>query len=546
MTEDFLRVLISLGVLFFGSGMMLTDVPARPASQNVDLLIRHGKLIDGSGGPPRVGDLGIRGDRIVFIGDAAKDGITAARFIDASGLDVAPGFIHPHTHTLDDLTSAQRHVNIAYLMQGVTTVITGNDGSSPLPIGSALQRWDQQGIGTNAALLVGMCSVRRQVMGMADAVPTAAQLEEMKQRVAQGMNGGGFGMSAGLFYAPCSFAATEEVIELAKVAAEKHGYYDTHMRDESSYSIGLLGSIRETIRIGREAKLPVHISHIKALGTDVWGQSAEAIRIIRAAKAEGIDVTADQYPYSASGTSLVPALVPRWAEAGGREQMLRRFDDPGTRPRLLTEMEQNLKRRGGAQSLLITASADSRATGKNLQQIADERHEAPLSAAIELIEAGSNDVASFNMSEADIENFMKQEFVTTGSDGSPGHPRKFGTFPRKIREYVLKRKVVSLPFAIRSSSTLTAESLGIEERGALRVGYFADVIVFDERTIADQATYDKPELLATGMRYVLVNGKLAVEDGKYNGSLAGKALRKANLSSETQEGLASKPRSRAA
>src|SRR5436305_5360104 len=361
-------------------------------------------------------------------------------------------------------------------MQGVTTVITGNDGSSPLPIGSALRKWDQQGIGTNAALLVGMCSVRRQVMGMSDSAPTASQLQQMKELVAQGMDDGAFGMSAGLFYAPCSFAATEEVVELAKVSAAKHGYYDTHMRDESSYSIGLLGSIRETIRIGREANLPVHISHIKALGTDVWRQSTEAIRIIREAKGQGIEVTADQYPYSASGTSLVPALMPRWAEAGGREQMLRRFDDPGTRPRLLTEMEHNLKRRRGAQSLLITASADSRATGKNLQQIADARHEAPLDAAIELIKAGSNDVASFNMSEADIENFMKQDFVMTGSDGSPGHPRKFGTFPRKIREYAPKRKVISLPNAIRSSSALTAEALGIKERGALRVGYFADVI----------------------------------------------------------------------
>ena len=448
------------------------------------------------------------------------------RVIDAHGLIVAPGFIDPHTHTFDDLSSPQRHGNIAYLMQGVTTVITGNDGTSPLPIGSALQKWDQQGIGTNAALLVGMCSVRRQVMGMSDAAPSPAQLEQMKQLVAQGMNEGAFGMSAGLFYAPCSFAATEEVIELSKVAGEKHGYYDTHMRDEGSYSIDLLGSIREAIRIGREAKLPVHISHIKALGTDVWGQSSEAIRIIREAKAQGIDVTADQYPYNASGTSLIPVLVPRWAEAGGRDQMLKRFDDPGTRPRLLAEMEQNLKRRGGAQSLLITASADSRATGNNLQQIADERHESPLSAAIELIKAGSNDVASFNMSEADIENFMKQDFVMTGSDGSPGHPRKFGTFPRKIREYALRRRVVSLPFAIRSSSALAAESLGIKERGWLRVGYFADVIVFDERTIADQATYEKPELLATGMRYVMVNGKLAVEDGKYNGVLAGKALRR--------------------
>jgi len=499
------------------------------SSQRVDLLITHGKLFDGSGGEPRIGDIGIRNDRIVFIGDSAKEGVTSTRVIDATGLDVTPGFIDPHTHTFDDLTNTQRHTNIAYLMQGVTTVITGNDGSSPLPIGSALKKWDEQGIGTNGALLVGMCSVRRQVMGMADAAPSAAQLDQMKAVVKQGMNDGAFGMSAGLFYAPCSFAATEEVIELAKVAAEQHGYYDTHMRDESSYSIGLLGSIRETIRIGREAKLPVHISHIKALGTDVWGQSTEAIKIIREAKSQGIDVTADQYPYSASGTSLVPALVPRWAEAGGREQMLKRFDDPNTRPRLLTEMEQNLKRRGGAKSLLITSSADSRAANRNLQQIADERHEVPLDAAIELIKAGTNDVASFNMSEADIETFMKQDFVMTGSDGSPGHPRKFGTFPRKIREYALNRKVVTLPFAIRSGSALTADSLGIKERGSLRVGYFADVIVFDERTVADQATYEKPEALASGMRYVIVNGKLAVEDGKYNGALAGRALRKANF-----------------
>ena len=527
MNKYLFGILISAGVVLSADGIWTRVAPAQAAApQHVDLLIEHGKLFDGSGGEPVVRDVGIQGDRIVFIGDAAKSGVAAARVIDALGLDVAPGFIDPHTHTFDDLTSAQRHGNIAYLMQGVTTVITGNDGSSPLPIGSALKKWDEQGIGTNAALLVGMCSVRRQVMGMSDAAPTAPQLERMKRLVAEGMNDGALGMSAGLFYAPCSFAATEEVIELAKIAAAKHGYYDTHMRDESSYSIGLLGSIRETIRIGREAKLPVHISHIKALGTDVWGQSTEAIRIIREAKAQGIDVTADQYPYSASGTSLVPALVPPWAEAGGREQMLKRFQDASTRTRLLEEMEQNLKRRGGPKSLLITSSADSRATGKNLQQVSDERQETPIAAAIELIKAGDNNVASFNMSEADIENFMKQDFVMTGSDGSPGHPRKFGTFPRKIREYVMKRKIVTLPFAIRSSSALTAEALGIKERGSLHVGYFADVIVFDERTIADQATYEKPELLATGMRYVIVNGKLAVENGKYNGVLPGRALRK--------------------
>ena len=502
--------------------------PSAAADQaaKLDLLLVHGTLIDGTGRDPRAGDVGIRGDQIVFLGDSAKTPVAAARTIDVSGLVISPGFIDPHTHTFDDLSTPPRNSNEAYLMQGVTTVVTGNDGSGPLPIGPALRKWDQQGIGTNALLLVGMCSVRQKVMGMVDAAPTAEQLAAMKALVAQGMDDGAFGLSTGLFYAPCSFAATEEVIELAKVAAAKHGYYDTHMRDESSYTIGLLGSIRETIRIGKEAGLPAHISHIKALGTDVWGQSTEATGLIKEARAQGLEVTADQYPYNASGTSLVPALVPRWAEAGGREQMLKRFDDPATRPRLQQEMESNLKRRGGAESMLITASADSRAVGKNLKQIADERHESPLDAALELIKAGSNDVASFNMSEADIENFMKQDFVMTGSDGSPGHPRKYGTFPRKIREYALKRKVVSLSFAIRSSSGLTAETIGIKNRGLLREGYFADVIAFDPKTISEQSTYEHPDVLARGVRYVIVNGKLAVDDGKYTGALAGRALRK--------------------
>jgi len=499
---------------------------ASDAPENLDLLIAGGEVLDGTGAPAHQFDLGIKGDRVVFLGSSGKSHVPAGRTLDASGLIVAPGFIDPHTHTADALSASPGNSNEPYLMQGVTTVMTGNDGSSPLPIADALHKWERQGIGTNAALLVGMCSVRRQVMGMSDAAPTDDQLAQMKKLVAQGMDDGAFGMSAGLFYAPCSFAKTEEVIELAKVAAAKGGYYDTHMRDESDYSIGLLGSIRETIRIGQEGGLPAHISHIKALGTDVWGQSAEAIRIIQEAQANGIRVTADQYPYEASGTSLVPALVPRWAEAGGREQMLKRFDDPQIRSRLFQEMEGNLKRRGGAKSLLITAAADSRAVGENLQQIADERHESPLEAALRIIRAGSNDVASFNMSEQDIENFMKQPWVMTGSDGSPGHPRKYGTFPRKIREYALKRKVISLPFAIHSSTGLTAESLGMSERGFLRVGYFADVVVFDPNTISELSTYEHPALLARGMKYVIVNGKVAVDNGKFTGALAGKALKK--------------------
>jgi N-acyl-D-aspartate/D-glutamate deacylase len=494
--------------------------------QQVDLLIVHGKLVDGSGRKPRTADVGIRGDRIVFVGDARKDHVTAARTIDASGQVVAPGFIDPHTHTLGDFFDPVRKSNEAYLLQGVTTVVTGNDGGSVLNIGETLRKWEEQGIGTNAILLAGFGTIRGRVLGPTDAQPNAAQLEEMKQMVSRAMDEGAFGLSTGLYYAPQSYAKTEEVIELSKVAGTKGGIYDTHMRDESSYSIGLLGSIRETIRIGREAKIPVHISHIKALGPEVWGQSKQVIELIKKARVEGIEASACQYPYTASGTTLEASLVPRWAEVGGRAELLKRIDDPQVRPRLLAEMADNLKRRGGAESLLVTDPRAGQLLGQRLSEIAKTQNKSPVEAALELIKPHDLAVASFNMNEKDIDLFMKQSFITTCSDGSIGHPRKYGTFPRKLREYVYNRKLISLPFAVRNSSALTAETFRIPERGLIRVGYFADVIVFDEKTVADRATYEQPELLSVGMRFVIVNGKVAVENGAYTGALAGQALRK--------------------
>lgn len=506
-------------------------LPGRAQTQQLDLLILHGKLVDGSGKKPRTADIGIRGDRIVFVGDAGKANLTAARIVDATGLVVAPGFIDSHTHTLNDLSDPSRKSNESYLMQGVTTVVTGNDGGSVLNIGETLRKWDEQGIGTNAILLTGHGTIRGRVLGPTDAQPNAAQLEEMKQMVARGMDEGAFGLSTGLYYAPGSYANTEEVIELSKVAAAKGGIYDTHMRDESSYSIGLLGSIKETIRIGREAKIPVHISHIKALGPEVWGQSKQAIEVIKKARAAGLEASACQYPYTASGTSLQASLIPRWAEIGGRAELLKRIDDPQMRPRLLAEMEENLKRRGGAESLLVTDGRDGQLVGRKLSEIASARSKSAVETALELIRSGSIGVASFNMNEKDIERFMKQKFMMTCSDGSNGHPRKYGTFPRKLREYVYTRKLISLPFAVRNSSALTAETFRIPERGLIREGYFADVIVFDEKTVADRATYEQPELLSVGMKYVIVNGKIAVENGAYTGALAGRALRKQPLPS---------------
>jgi N-acyl-D-aspartate/D-glutamate deacylase len=410
-------------------------------------------------------------------------------------------------------------------MQGVTTVATGNDGASPTAIGSTLATWTRQGIGTNAALFIGQGTVRREVMGMSDAKPTAEQLDRMKALVDTAMKEGAIGISTGLYYAPGSFSTTEEVIELSRIAAQHGGIYDTHMRDEGSYSIGLLGSVRETIRIGEEAHLPVMISHIKALGADVWGQSNDVIALIDSARKAGVKVTASQYPYTASGTSVTAALVPRWAEAGGDEAMLKNLNDSSLRPRLINEMNQNLIRRGGPESLLMTASRDKTIVGKTLAAIARERNQSPVDAAIEIVKSGGSDVASFNMKESDIEAFMRQSWVMTCSDGSEGHPRKYGTYPRKLRQYVYERHVIPLEFAIRSSTSLPAETLGLKDRGLLKPGYFADVLVFDPNTFNERATYQQPRVLSTGVRYLTVNGQLAIDSGSLTTALAGKALK---------------------
>jgi len=492
----------------------------------VDVLIAGGTLYDGSGAPGRRADVAMRGDRIVFVGDAGGAGIVARRTIDATGLVVAPGFIDPHTHTQADLSGERGRANLAYLMQGVTTVATNNDGSGPLGIGALLARWDSTGIGTNALVFVPQGSVRGEVMGMSDKAPTAAQLRRMEALVERGMRDGAFGLSTGLYYAPGSYSTTEEVVALARVAAAHGGIYDTHQRDESSYTIGLLASVREVLRIGREARIPVHISHIKALGVDVLGDADTVISMIHAAQREGLTVAACQYPYDASGTSLVSALVPRWAEVGGRDSLLSRIAAATSHARLAAEMRENLRRRGGAGAMLIVSARDTALEGKRLDAIAAARGVEPVEAALTIIRtAGDQSVASFNMDGKDIDAFMRADFVTTCSDGSSGHPRKFGTFPRKIREYVLDRHVLTMERAIESSSSQPARDLQIARRGRIEAGWFADVIVFDPRTIRDLATYAEPERLATGMRWVFVNGRAAVEGGKPTGVLAGRALR---------------------
>ena len=513
--------------LAFAVVAVALSIAPRAPREDVDVLLRGGTLIDGTGSSARVADVAVRGDRIVFIGSASQATLTPKRTIDVRGLVVAPGFIDPHTHTQGDLGSPDARVraNLPYLMQGVTTVVTNNDGGGNPHIGETLAEWTKNGIGTNAALFVPQGSVRREVLGMSDAAPTPAQLDSMRALVGRGMEAGAIGMSTGLYYAPGSYATTEEVIELAKVAARYGGIYDTHLRDESSYTVGLIGAVNEAIRIGREAKIPIHISHIKALGTDVWGQSDSVIALIKQARARGVEVTASQYPYDASGTSVGASLLPRWAEAGGRDSLRARIADPATHARLTKEMETNLRRRGGPSTLLISNTRDTSILGRTLAQVATARHESPIDAALQIIQQGDASVASFNMNAKDIEKFMVQDFVVTGSDGSDGHPRKYGTFPRVLREYVFNKHVLTLPQAIHRSSAVTAAALRLPERGVIAVGNFADVIAFDTATIADRSTYREPRLLATGMRYVLVNGTLAIDAGKYTGAMAGRALR---------------------
>ncbi len=511
--------------LQFIRGLILVTsflVASQSYAQEMDLILRGGSLIDGSGSAAVKADIGISGDRIVFVG--SSKGRKAKRIIDATGLVVTPGFIDPHTHTADDLSDPKHSRNDAYLMQGVSTVATGNDGDSPSAIGDTLAKWARQGIGTNAALFIGQGTVRREVMGMSDAKPTPEQLERMQSLVGVAMKDGAIGISTGLYYAPGSYSSTEEVIAMSRIAGAAGGIYDTHMRDESTYSIGLLNSVRETIRIGREAHLPVMISHIKALGVDVWGQSSAVIALINSARKDGVDITASEYPYTASGTSVTASLVPRWAEADGN--LLKNLSDPSLHARLVKEMNVNLARRGGADTLLMTSAPDKTIMGKTLAAISKERNESPIDAAIQIIQAGGSDVASFNMKEADIEAFMRQPWVMTCSDGSEGHPRKYGTFPRKLRVYVFDRHVIPLEFAIRSSTSLPAKTLRLKDRGLLKPGYFADVLAFDPKTIDARSTYSSPRLLATGVRYLTVNGVLAVDNGALTTALAGRALKR--------------------
>ena len=492
-----------------------------------DLLIRGGTVYRGDEAPAQTGDVVVRGERIVEVGPDAGTRYRAARTIEARGLIVAPGFIDAHAHPDSYIRADARSVraNAPWAYQGVTTLLIGVDGYGSPDIAAEAEHYAKAGVGTNLVPYVGFGAVRTRVLGMEARAPTAAELDRMRTLVARGMCEGAVGFSTGLFYAPQSYAQTDEVVALAREAAIRGGIYDTHQRDESSYTIGLVASVRETIDIGARAGLPVHFAHIKALGVDVQGKAQEVIDLIDAARARGIEVTADQYPWDASGSALEPSLLPGWAQAGGRTALIQRLDDPPTLARIRAEMTENLRRRGGAASLLLT-SAGRPWTGRTLEAVAAQWRLDPLDAALDIIrrDPRGTEVASFNMREDDIRRFMREPWVVTSSDGSDGHPRQYATFPRKYAKYVLEDQVITLGEFIRSSTGRTADLYKLDGRGYLKAGNYADVVVFDPARYRWRADYVHPRRLSQGVVALLVNGRMLLSHGRLTAELPGRVL----------------------
>lgn len=515
----------SYRTILFLVAATLAGCNAPPTPASYDLLIVNGTVYDGSTGPARATSIGVVGDRIVSMD--ANDDAPARQIIDATGLIVAPGFIDPHTHADADLFRVPGNANANYLFQGVATVFIGNDGDGIENRDERLETMAGQGIGTNVGWFSGHGNVRRSALGLEDRSPTGEELDAMRAQVEADMRSGALGLSTGLFYRPGSYAETEEVIELAKVAARYEGVYDSHMRDESSYNIGLLGAVREVIVIGEEAELPVHIAHLKALGRDVWGQSGDIIGLVSAARERGVDVTADQYPWRASGTRFNNALIPRWVMADSEEAMYARLTNPDLSDRIREEMEANLWRRGGAESLLVTGDSEWR--GMTLDEIGAALNLDPIDAAIEVVRSGNPSIASFNMNPDDINAIAIQPWVMTGSDGSGGHPRKYASYPKAYRDFVVDSSLMTMERFVHRSSGLVADSFGLCDRGYLAAGRKADIVVLDASSFRPVADFQNPTELATGVVHLFVNGRAAIVAGEIAADLSGEVIDRQNL-----------------
>jgi len=537
-----------------------------------DVLIRGGRVVDGAGNPWVYADVGITGDRITLVGRAPADA-AAKRVIDAHGLIVAPGFIDMLEQSEWNLLIDKQAVS--KLTQGITTGITGEGGSIAPQNDQTLadrkdfiehyhltadwrdldgyfHRLEQQGAGINLGTYVGATQVRRYVMGAVDRAPTAEELKRMEQLVEQAMRQGAMGVSTSLIYAPAAYAKTDELIALAKVASRYGGIYASHIRNEGDRE---MEALEEAFRIGREAGIPVEIWHLKVAGRQNWGKMPSVIAAIEGARASGLDVTGNQYPYVASGTSL-GATIPAKYHEGGSEELVKRLKAPQVRAAIRQELSgtggnaENMWRgTGGPHGILVASVLDpalKHYEGRTIAQIAADEHKDPLDALMDLVAAGKDHVGAvyFTMNEDDVKFAMQQLFVSVGTDAgavnfqgplseSKTHPRAYGSFPRILGRYVREQHLLTLEQAIRKFTSLPAQRMGLRDRGLLRQGAFADVTIFDPATVNDVATFEDPHRPSVGIEYVIVNGVISLEHGKVTGRLGGRPLRGPGYSAST-------------
>jgi N-acyl-D-aspartate/D-glutamate deacylase len=505
--------------------------PQPPAPTfDYDVLILDGTVYSGADEQPTITDVGIRGDRVVAIGDL--NGNSAARRIDATGMIVCPGFIDLHNHGDKQVFSKRLRQNTCYLTQGCTTIVTGNCGGGVLDVKRFFERLDKQGCGVNVAHLIPQGTLREKAMGGSfRRPPTARELDKMRALAEQGMAAGAFGMSTGLIYTPGAYAKIGEITEIAKVVAQYGGLYASHIRSEGA---GLLDAVAEAIEIGQRAGCAVHLSHFKASKPPNWGKVKQSCAMVEKARAAGRSVTCDQYPYRASSTSLAALTIPTWAREGSNKQLIKRIDAADTGARIRKAIAKSLKQRGGADQILIAHfRKNPKWNGMNLQDAAAAAGVDPVDLVVQIQRGGGCSAVAFSMCDADVEYIMRKPYVATASDGSSKmagptrpHPRSYGTFSRKIGHYAIEKKVIPLLQAIRSSSGLPADILGIDDRGYLRTGTYADVVVFDPARIRDRATFVDPHQHSVGVLWVLVNGKVAVANEKPTGSMNGRVVRR--------------------
>jgi len=556
-----LRVVI-LTASFMAAGS--SDSAAPVQQSGFDLLIRNARVLDGTGNPWFPADLGTRGGRIVAVGRIGD--VPAGRVVDAAGRFVAPGFIDLHSHSDRGLANADLRFNINMIAQGITLSVVNQDGRSPRwPIRGQREDYERHGLGNNVALLVGHGTVRSRVMSdRAHEKATDADVSAMQAMVDEGMRDGAFGLSTGLEYAPGRYSDPAEVIAVTRPVKPYGGFYISHERSEGSDpmwkaasdpspSVDLLQAVQETIAIGRATGVPVVCSHLKAKGAHYWGASHAATRLIRDARMEGVEVYADQYTYDTSGSDGDTVLIPRWAfvprgaaEGQGasdvepsrdlKANLRAHLQDATSAARLRRDIEHEISRRGGARRIVVYEFPEHRYVGQSLAAIAADRGIPVVEAVLWLqlnghARPGGGRMRGFSLSEEDVEHIMQQEFTATCTDGETvhkgdgvPHARSYGTYPRKIRRYVVERGTISLPFAIRSMTSLPAQIMGLKDRGVIREGAWADLVVFDLDRIADRAGYTDPHRYPEGIPFVFVNGVAVVENGQFTKATPGRVL----------------------